>query len=99
QHCGNSSITHFLKGPNNCVSSVFLIFGDNCAIAHRSGHRNGTVEVVGMGSAEAWNWLARLRPRGRILGMGVGYATDFRESMIKDKMRRQVGGGPQNAFD
>src|ERR1700730_10777641 len=99
QNCGNNSITHLLKGPNNCVSSVFLIFGDDCAIAHRSCHRDRTVEVVGMGGAEAWNWLAGLRPRGRILGMGVGDATDFRESMIEDKMRGQVGGGPQSAFD
>jgi hypothetical protein len=49
-------------------------------------------EIIGVPGAETRDGLACLSPRSCVLGVGVADATDFRKSLIKNDVSRQIRG-------
>ena len=59
------------------------------------GDRDGAVEVIGVGGAEAGDGLACLGPGGGEFGVGMNYAADLREFAIEEQMGIEVAGGAE----
>ena len=64
-----------------------------------SGNRNGAVEIVGVGGAEAGNSAAGLRPGGSELRVGVNDAANLGEFAVEQGVGVEVTGRVQGAFD
>ena len=63
------------------------------------GDGNRTMEVIGVGGAEAGDGAPGLRPRGCKLGVGVDDAADLGKLAVEVGMRVQVARGAKRAFD
>src|SRR6516225_4929345 len=69
QNCRDRTIVDLLKGANDGMPRVQLVFGDDFGVLHNFCDRDGAVKIVGMGSAKAWDGASRLGPSRGILRM------------------------------
>src|SRR5215470_16462431 len=87
------------EGFDDDVPSIFLVsMGDLC-LAHRMSYGHRTMKVIGMSRTETRDGLARLRPRRRVLGVGMRDSADVWKGLIKDQMSRQIRRRSQVAFE
>src|ERR1700733_5765891 len=86
------------QASNNGVARVVLVFLSNLLIGHFGSYPHRTMAVIRMSSTEAWDRPAGLGPRGGILGVGVGDASDFRKLVVQHKMCWQIRRRPQLSF-
>src|ERR1041385_3031555 len=67
QHRGDRCIVQLLERPDYRMPGVLFIVSGNLAVLHHCRYRDGTIKVVGVGSAETWNRLTSLRPGRSVL--------------------------------
>ena len=99
QHGRDRVRVEIAEGAHDHFAGRLLVFAGDLLRRHVRRHRHGPVEIVGMGRAEAGDRPSRLRPGGRVFGMGVGDAADIGERLVEFQMGRQVGRGAQIAVD
>jgi hypothetical protein len=79
-------------------SGITLIFRRNLCVLHVFSHGYGAAKIVGMRSAEAGNFMPRLRPCGGMTRMGVSDSPDARKGVVKGSVRREVGRWPERSL-
>src|ERR1700739_3187297 len=87
------------KAANDDGAGVADVTGGDLCRGECFGDGDGAVKVVGVGGAEAGDWLAGLGPCGGEFGIGVGGAADLGEFAIEQGVGVEIAGGAEMSFN
>src|SRR5450755_4262116 len=83
QHPRHRRIIQVLESLDNRIAGILFVLRRDSFVRHSLRDWNWPVEIISVGGSKTRNRLTRLRPRGRVLGMGMGHTAYFRERLIE----------------
>ena len=98
QDAGAAERVDALETSHDRDTCVRLIVGVDLLGGQGLGDGHRTVEIIGVGGAEARDLAPRLRPRRGMARVRVGDAADRGESLVQRDVRVEIRGRPQLAF-